>query len=46
MKVDLVRYRFSFKSEASWILVILTGPLGLGLVLGIILWLIEKVFGF
>jgi hypothetical protein len=44
--VDLLRPKFTFKSEAAWILILLVGSLLLGSALAIISWLIERVFEF
>ena len=44
--VNLLRPRFTFKSEAAWIWMFLVGPLVLGLALAFIFWLLERVFEF
>jgi hypothetical protein len=44
--VGLFRLRFTFKSEAIWILAFALGPLVLGVLIAILFFAIERMFQF
>ncbi len=44
--MHLLKPSFTFKSETTWIWIILAGPLILGSARAVIDWLIRKVFEF
>ncbi len=42
--MELFRVKFTFKSEATWILAFALGPLVLGLLIAILFFAIERMF--
>jgi len=43
--MELLKPRFTFKSEVIWNLILFLGILAFGFVVAVVLWLIEGIFG-